>query len=157
MRRNRNDEGGRLTQFPHSPCLIPLKPTFLFSSLPSVLYEHFICAHLPNWISIKKKPTLGKEIALVAICDCDILLLTISDPVHKQFGPQGNGFLEPADGLLQIEKKEGRGDFSNPNQRSNILFLQKCLRSVIFTHTNKHKCRHFSGLFLQSSSCFLPQ
>lgn len=47
--------------------------------------------------------------ALVAICDCDILLLTISDLVHKQFGPQGNGFLEPADGLLQIEKKVGGG------------------------------------------------
>lgn len=56
MRRNRNDEGRQayLVSFPIPLAYSSEKPTFLFSSLPSVLYEHFICAHLPNWISIER-------------------------------------------------------------------------------------------------------
>lgn len=56
----------------------------------------------------------ARETTLVTICDDDILLLTVSDPVHKHFSPKGNGLLEPADGMLQITKGGG-GRFSNPN------------------------------------------
>lgn len=47
----------------------------------------------------------GEETALVTIYEY-ILLPIVSNPVHKQFSPKGNGFLEPADWMLQIKKGE---------------------------------------------------
>lgn len=39
------------------------------------------------------------------VCDQYILFLLVNDPVHKQFIPKGNWFLEPANGMLKIRKK----------------------------------------------------
>lgn len=57
----------------------------------------------------------GEETALVTICEYNILLLIVSNPVHKQFSPKGNGFLEPADWMLHIKKEEGASQIQTNN------------------------------------------
>lgn len=57
---NRNDKMTRVDRLYLSNFPVPLsgfvslKPTFPCCPLPSVPYEHFIFAHLPSWISIRR-------------------------------------------------------------------------------------------------------
>lgn len=71
----------------------------------------------------------GEETALATICEYNILLLIVSNPVHKQFSPKGNGFLEPADWMLQIKKEEGASQIRTNNA---VSFSYRNVWEVLF-------------------------
>lgn len=60
------------------------------------------------------------------------MFLLANNPVHKQFPPKGNWFLEPGDGMLKIRRKMHASQI----RIDIILFFQKCLRNLFIIHAN---------------------